>query len=174
VGFALKALGVGVTISLVLVAPNAAGHLIQFVQELSDVPERERKRAASYLRSRGYVRAAGPLLHLTSKGKRRFQKLLVEELKIEKPKKWDKKWRIIFFDIPARPKEMDNARDAVRFALKRLGFVQLQKSVWVHPYPCEGAIERIGDVFGVRKFVGVALAESISNEQAIRGRFGLG
>lgn len=43
-------------------------------------------------------------------------------------KTWDKKWRIILFDIPENNR---NVRQLLRNRLKEWGFKQWQKSVWV-------------------------------------------
>lgn len=45
---------------------------------------------------------------------------------------WDGAWRIVIFDIQELRK---NLRDSFRRNLKSLGFGQLQKSVWISPYP---------------------------------------
>lgn len=46
-------------------------------------------------------------------------------------RKWDGRWRILFFDIPERNKA---ARNILREKLSSLGFGFLQKSVWISPY----------------------------------------
>lgn len=46
-------------------------------------------------------------------------------------KKWDKKWRIVIFDIEEKQKK---TREALRYKLKELGFGMIQESVWVSPY----------------------------------------
>ena len=48
-------------------------------------------------------------------------------------KTWDHKWRIVAFDIP---EELKEKRDALRFVLKRAGFVKMQQSIWIHPLDC--------------------------------------
>ncbi len=52
---------------------------------------------------------------------------------------WDKKWRLILFDIPSN---MEKQRQAFRRKLKYIGCYMIQKSVFVFPYPCE---KEIGD-----------------------------
>lgn len=59
-------------------------------------------------------------------------------------KKWDGKWRMVFFDLKT---EKNNERDAMRLMLKRCGFVLLQKSVWVYPYDCSSEIEFLRSFF---------------------------
>lgn len=46
-------------------------------------------------------------------------------------KKWDKKWRVVFFDIEEVSKR---TRNRLRSKLKELGFAMLQKSVWITPH----------------------------------------
>lgn len=59
---------------------------------------------------------------------------------------WDGNWFIVFFDVDVGRK---NIRDALRFLLKRLGFVQLQKSVWVIPFDCRPEVEELKVFFGL-------------------------
>ena len=59
-------------------------------------------------------------------------------MRINKPKKWDRKWRIILFDIPEKIRK---ARDVFRYHLNQLGFYEFQKSVFVHPYNCKDEID---------------------------------
>ncbi|MDO8529421.1 MAG: hypothetical protein Q7S18_02025, partial [bacterium] len=68
---------------------------------------------------------------LTEEGKKKAGKYQIDNLEIKKPKKWDKKWRILIFDIKNRDKLK---REALRGKIKELGLYQLQKSVWVCPY----------------------------------------
>lgn len=49
-------------------------------------------------------------------------------------KKWDKKWRVVFFDIP---EEIRGARDVLRAKLRELGFGAVQKSVFLSAHPFE-------------------------------------
>ena len=51
---------------------------------------------------------------LTNKGEKRIKEFCFEELKIQKSKKWDKKWRVLIFDIPTKPKIYNKAREALR------------------------------------------------------------
>lgn len=46
-------------------------------------------------------------------------------------KKWDKKWRLVTFDIEERSKQI---RERFRSKLKELGFGMLQESVFISPY----------------------------------------
>lgn len=52
-------------------------------------------------------------------------------------KKWDKKWRIVTFDIPEKKR---TKRDLFRRKLKELGFGMIQESLWVTPHAFEDDI----------------------------------
>src|SRR3989344_1259060 len=107
---------------------------------------------------------------LTQKGKKNVEEVNFEKLEIVKPAKWDGKWRLITFDIPENRKA---ARDALRFKMKELKFYQLQKSVFVCPYPCEKEILFLCEFFEVFKFVDIIIAEKIHNDAVLRRVFKL-
>mgnify|MGYP001614296357 FL=1 len=81
---------------------------------------------------------------LTHRGKKLVRQYKLDEIKLQKPKVWDKKWRLIIYDIPIGQK---NAARAMRVKLKDMGLYQLQKSVWVSPYECIAELEFICSVF---------------------------
>ena len=107
---------------------------------------------------------------LTENGKRKALIYDIDNLQINKPKKWDKKWRMVIFDIPDKKKK---AREALRYKLKELGFYQFQKSVFVLPYECENEINFISEVFEVGKHIRIVTAEKITNEAELKLQFEL-
>lgn len=107
---------------------------------------------------------------LKKQGKLKSLHYKLDDLKIEKPKIWDKKWRLIIFDIPNRKKA---ARDALRFKLKNLGFYQLQESVFIHPFPCEDEIEFIASMFDIRKYILIMYVHSFEGEEKLKHHFGI-
>ncbi|MBI2642133.1 MAG: CRISPR-associated endonuclease Cas2 [Candidatus Wildermuthbacteria bacterium] len=74
----------------------------------------------------------------------------IRELKISIPKTWDKKWRLLVFDIPEQKKR---AREALRDLLEHLGFYRLQDSVFIYPFPCENEVDFLTSIFEVQKYV---------------------
>lgn len=107
---------------------------------------------------------------LTKEGKEKIREFSFDNLSIAKPKKWDCKWRVVIFDIPTR---RNQARNALREKIKELGFFQLQKSVWAHPYPCEDEILLVAEIFRVMPFVEIITAEKILHERKIKNFFRL-
>ena len=82
--------------------------------------------------------------------------------------KWDGKWRIVMSDIPERIKKV---REAMRYHLKRLGFIELQHSVFVYPFECQNEIEYIIEFYNIRRFVRYLKVYYIDNELDLRHKF---
>ena len=71
--------------------------------------------------------------------------------------KWDKKWRVVIFDIP---QEKSLQRQSFRRKLVLMGFQPIQKSVFVFPYPCEEEIAIIARELNITNNIDILLAES--------------
>ena len=106
---------------------------------------------------------------LTEEGKLKILTYHFEKMRI-KGEKWDKKWRMVIFDIPEKLK---SGRNALRNKIKELGFYELQKSVWVYPYKCKDEIDFIIEFFGLREYVRFGILESIDNELHLKKIFKL-
>lgn len=110
-------------------------------------------------------------INLTEKGKKAAGYLQIDELRIKRPKTCDSKWRIVVFDI-AELKRL--YREAFRGKLKRIGFLPLQKSVWIHPFDCRAEIELLRDFFGLRETeLKLIVAENIGDDVEMKRRFAL-
>lgn len=112
---------------------------------------------------RGFVR-------LTIAGKNELEKLEASEYKISIPKKWDRKWRVIIFDIK---EERKNLRVKIRRTLTSLGFKRLQDSVWIFPYDCEDFITLLKADFKIGKDMLYLIVEKIENDKIIMDWYGL-
>jgi len=110
------------------------------------------------------------VIKITKKGETKLRAFDIELMKINKPKKWDGKWRLVMFDIPMR---FTKGREALRYHLKELDFFQFQKSAWIYPYPCEDEIIFVADFFGVGKYVEVLVIENVLREEKIKKYFNL-
>lgn len=107
---------------------------------------------------------------ITEKGKIRALKFNIDIIKISKPLRWDKKWRIIMFDIPEKRRA---ERNVLREKLKDIGFKEIQKSVFVHPYSCFDEINFITEYFQLRRFVRFGEMTNLSNEEELILKFKL-
>ncbi len=109
-------------------------------------------------------------LIISEAGKKKALSYCLEEMVIKKPEKWDKKWRLVIFDIPEKKRKV---RDALRTKLQELGFFELQKSVFVHPFDCKEEIDFIVEFFELRSFVRFAIVENIDNDLHLKKLFNL-
>jgi len=121
-----------------------------------------------------YVVISGKSEHrrliLTHKGKRFVNKKSMEELRPLTPPVWDKKWRLVLFDIP---EEFKKNRNSFAVGLKRMGFIQIQKSCFTFPFPCLDEIEVLADFHEVRSFVTFLVVESLEGSKTLARRFKL-
>lgn len=141
------------------VAPNVFSAIGKLVK-LKDVKWMDDEKARSkkikdvflYLRKKGYIRYEyrGQQLHisLTPEGKKRVKRFQIDTLSIDRGKAWDHKWRMVLFDVE---EERKMTREALRGKLKELGFFQIQKSVWVHAFPCEKELRMLQEFFGLEE-----------------------
>jgi hypothetical protein len=107
---------------------------------------------------------------LTEKGKRRVLEFKIDEIKINKPIRWDKRWRMVMFDIPEKRRR---DRNVLREKLNEIGFKEIQKSVFVHPYPCLDEINFITEYFRLRNHVRYGEVAVLSNEEELKLKFSL-
>lgn len=111
-------------------------------------------------------------ISLTDEGKKKANWLQIDSLKINEPDKWDRKWRIVIFDIAQLKKIY---REAFRGKLKELGFYQLQKSTWIHPFDCRPEIELLKDFFGfTENELRLIVTADIGNDSKLKKIFKLG
>ena len=111
-------------------------------------------------------------VELTHYGKILVRRYNLEEMQLQKPAVWDKKWRIIAYDIPVRKKK---ASQALSRKLHQFGLYQFQKSVWFSPYECLAELEFICKIFELEldEHLFYFKAESIPREPEIRDFFGI-
>lgn len=126
------------------------------------------------LKNRGLIKfekeGGKNFIRLTEKGERELLKYQLRETTIQKPKKWDEKWRVIIFDIKEKRKII---REGLRQELRNLGFVKLQNSVWVFPFECEEVIILLKSYFHIGKDVLYMTVERIENDKWLKEEFGL-
>jgi len=108
-------------------------------------------------------------MYLTKEGKKKANWLQIDELKIKRPKKWDKKWRVVIFDISESNKFR---REVFRGKIKELGFYELQKSVWINPFDCLDEINLLKTFLNFSdREVRVIIADNIGGEESLREKF---
>ena len=108
------------------------------------------------------------VVKLTDNGRKKVLKYSLSEIGVVKPEYWDKKWRLIFYDVK---KNKNVIRDHFRDYLISMGFYPLQESVYLHAYPCEKEVEFLRSYLGIRGEVRMVIAEQIENDQLFREYF---
>ncbi len=108
-------------------------------------------------------------IFLTKDGKKKAGKYQIDDLYIERPKKWDRKWRIVVFDIP---NSSHIIRNIFRRKLKEFGFYMLQRSVWIYPFKCREEINFLREFLGANKQqIQVLEANRLDNDDFLRKIF---
>ena len=159
-------------LTVAMVAPNAlqALKLFGFNGKLNHSQKNSINYSRRKLVKEGLLKYEEGFLRLTEKGRKILEKSEAQNYKIEIPRKWDKKWRVIIFDIREERKSL---RNKVRNTLINIGFMCLQKSVWIFPYDCEDLINLIKADFKVGKDVLYMIVDRVENDRKIREYFGL-
>ena len=92
------------------------------------------------------------------------------QLATSKPRKWDRRYRLVMFDVPERRKKI---RERLRFQMRDAGFLRIQDSAWLYPYDCEEFMALLKADLRIGKDVLYAVVEEIENDRWIRKHFGL-
>lgn len=107
-------------------------------------------------------------IELTATGLEKLKHYQIDEIKIEIPKIWDQKWRMVIFDVPEDKK---TARDILREKLRRLGFIQLQESVFIYPFECKREMDYISENYYIKPYVKYIVADFFEGDEEIIERF---
>lgn len=119
--------------------------------------DRDFKREIKRLEKKGFVsltkKPEGFLIKLRKKAGKKIKRLALDAIQLPKSKIWDKKWRILIFDIPETNRL---ARDMLRKKLKDLGMYNIQRSVFTYPYDCRDELDFIAGHYGLEKYTSFA------------------
>jgi len=106
-------------------------------------------------------------IELTKEGKERLQRYKTISSS-RRRQKWDGKWRMLIFDVWEKRRR---TRDILRYELKNFGFIQLQRSVWIYPYPCSEFIQLLKSDLRFGKNVRYIVVEKIDNDSSLKKHF---
>ena len=140
-------------------------------KQLSGASRKKCYDAILRLKQRGLVKVVnnGDKKFLALTGKGELEKLFIKA-KIVKVKEWDGKWRMVLFDIPEGASEK---RDRLRWLLKRNGFVKLQASVYINPYPMNREAIAYLKETGLMPYVRIIRIDEVDNDADLRKKFNL-
>ena len=171
----LTGLFVGGAIVLASTSPYFVQNLIKGYKRYQKYPKQKVSATIWRLKRDGFIdiRQSNHQIYisLTPDGRRKAGIFQINNLKIKKPKQWDKKWRLLMFDISQKRKIL---REALRGKLKELGYLPFQKSIWIHPFDCIAEVELLKDFFGFSvKEMQLIIAEDIGDDFLFQQRFKL-
>lgn len=170
---AIATIGIAGVIAVAAVAPNIfkllgkSGTLTRLKYQSKGVLTR--------LKIKGEVefieREGMKYVQLTKRGEAVFaleqQRLTLTQAK---PRRWDRRYRLVMFDIPEKRKHV---RELLRHEMREIGFLRIQDSAWIYPYDCEEFIALLKTDLHIGKDVLYAVIEEIENDARIRTHFGL-
>lgn len=147
----LKYLALGGIITIAMLSPTGGPKIAKILLKQLGYKLKQLKSNAYYLKKRGLIEfvkedTKGITIKITDNGKNYLKTFDIDNITLNKPVYWDKKWRLVIFDVPEKHKK---AREALRRKLKDLNLVRLQDSVWVTPYPCDDEIRFLREIFNI-------------------------
>ncbi len=157
----LKLVGAGIIGATIFAAPNTA-QLLEYLDPKSRAQRNKIWNIIHYLERHGDIEVrtekdGNDYVFLTSKGKYRLTSDSIWELSITRPRRWDRKWRIVMFDFP---NNLANRRE-FRLKLQDLGFQLYQKSVFIYPYECREEVFTIAKWLNLHQHVRYVVASEI-------------
>lgn len=162
-------------IGIAIVAPNAIQALEKplekFISGKSN--RKELRRIARYLKRRELVLIKENdddtyTITLSRSGLTRSKQVRFDRLEVDRGK-WDEKWRVIMFDIPEQHK---TTRDYISRHLRLIGFKQLQRSVFIYPYPVDEFVALLKDMIPeVERYVSYMTVEDIDQHNTLVKQF---
>ena len=157
-------------LSIGLVAPQVVGAMAKLGLLPNKRQEEIVRSSASKLAKKGLLVYQNGRYELTEDGEKKLRYWELQGYKFHRMQKWDKKWRVIIFDIPEKKRKV---RDQIRNLFISAGLYRLQDSVWVYPYDCEDIIGLLKTDFGVGKDLLYMIVDEIENDKHLRENFGL-
>lgn len=74
---------------------------------------------------------------------------------------WDGQWRMVLLDVPESDKEK---RNALRYILKKAGFISIKNSVWISPHPFEYMLENMKNDLGLTNEIMIIVTDFLDPE----------
>src|SRR3990172_9221630 len=108
-----------------------------------------------------YLDGKEEIIELKPKGKNRIKRMLTQDLEIPIPKKWDRKWRLVIYDIANDNKDK---RQFLKNKLENLGFIKLQESVYIFPFDCLREITLLKNMYFLNPHVQFIIADRVETE----------
>ncbi len=113
---------------------------------------------------------SGNSIKLTEAGEEKLATYIAMSPRKSIPKRWDKRWRVVTYDI----REINRGkRRALSELLKAYGFYKLQNSLWIYPYDTESLVILLKARYKLGSEVLYGVMEKIENDTPLREHFKL-
>lgn len=137
-------------------------------------PRRRIIDTAALLARQGYVSVGildnEKVFKITEQGKARLKAHQVSEDGLSIPERWDGRWYLITFDIPEAKKV---TRNQLILTLKRHGFINYTKGLWLIPYNPTKLVASLRKQLGLKTEIKLIIAQAIDNEAKYRKHWGV-
>ena len=147
-------------------APQILKPLLKWRKNWDKIDRRRIQDAINRLNNKRLIelteKSDGLYIKITANGQNLLKKFDYDNLELPQSKAWDKKWRLVIFDIPEKKKK---ERLALSKKLKDAGFYPIQKSVFIYPYDCHDEIDFICEFLLISRHVNYCVVESIDKEE---------
>jgi phenylacetic acid degradation operon negative regulatory protein len=161
-------------LTILLSRPSGSMYYPEYFFDKGTFDRKKFRRTVNYAQKQGYIEVKEKKEELTitlkELGHSRALKYSIDDIHIPEPIVWDKKWRLVIFDIP---ENIRPARLIFKDKLDELGFAQIQKSTYVHPFPCHNEIEYIRSLYGLEQYIRLGVLDKLEGDELLRKRFNL-
>ncbi len=165
----LKIIAAGALLVGVLALPGLASVITLF--QPKNRSERTRLyRATQRLHSKGLIVGHRGKVRITEKGRKSLADHSLWDIKMPKSKQWDKKWRLVLFDIPVKK---ERSRQIFRRRLNELGFKPYQKSAFIYPFECRDVVAKLISLLYLESCVKYLEVSTMQDESRLRDMFKL-
>jgi len=160
-------------LTLAAITPNAL-RLLDYLPNGKYNLKYRMKSVAGRLVAKGYAtwteKDGKKFLRITPAGRKALALEQAKAALSNQKKRWDRRWRMVAFDIPERRRVV---RFRLRAVMRGIGFVRLQDSLWVYPYDCEDFIALLKAELKLGKDALYAIADTIEHDKTLRRHFNL-
>ena len=160
----LSVIGKSLVLATALLAPN----IVQVLRPKSSKEKYRYNKTIKKMFDDKIIYLFGEEVRLTKKGRELLGVIQTEDISIEQPEEWDGVWHVICYDIPENKKK---ARDYFRLRLTELGFIFIQDSLWVYPYPCKEEVAIIAQNLGIASFVAILNTDYLPGQLKLMRHF---
>jgi len=169
----LATIGIAGMLAVAAVAPNTLQLLGKF--GMNRRFNYQTRSVLSRLAAKGHVRFVEKdgkkRVEITAAGQRALDlEVHTADVRAKRPKRWDKRWRLVMFDIS---EERKSDRDHLRRTMMEAGFLCFQDSVWIFPYDCEDFVTLLKIDMRLGNAVRYAIVEKLENDAEARAHFKL-